>query len=290
MATNVPAVETGRTLEGVTAAVVGQERNSAQADVRRLQLLAKEKGEQEMFKAEMAEKLDDKQPNFPEIYSVLSNIPDATRRTELQNKAKLLQEIVEKKAAGTILAGATPDAHVQFLGKVAAGMPGMVAAIAKETGQTITSTKTLLENGNFNRASAVGKIIDAHLHNESFLTKLRSDIGGIEQTENQIGFSAEIATLDADIKARETNLKTEREVFTNSNGTGIVDIVQNLMTTNPSKFNQVKTYASSFKDYQNRLKSDILAGFGLDRPSGLKQGDIVQYQTDALAAIRSIAT
>lgn len=257
MTANAPAVEVGpRTLEGVTAAVVGRERASAQATVRALQTLVQTKGEQELFKAEAEEKLDEKQPNFTEIEATLNTIPNANRRGELKTRANLMQEIVERRNPGTIEVGATPDVHVQMVSRVAANMPGLVAAISKETGLPILNIQTLLNNANMTRGSAVGRILDRLSHDPNFVKVLRNNVALVEQPADAIGLNEQILASEDQINSKQRSIDTERSIYTNAAGTGSYDSIDNLKRANPAAFNILKAQVDTYNQKQNAIKTN----------------------------------
>lgn len=265
MTANAPAVEVGpRTLEGVTAAVVGRERASAQATVRALQTLVQAKGEQELFKAEAEEKLDEKQPNFTEIEATLNTIPNVNRRNELRTRANLMQEIVERRNPGTIEAGATPDAHIQMVSKVAANMPGLVAAISKETGLPILNIQTLLNNANMTRGSAVGRILDRLSHDPNFVKVLRTNVALVEQPEEAVGLNEQIRATEDQINSKQRSIDTERSIYTNAAGTGSYDSIDNLKRANPAAFNILKSQVDTYNQKQTSIKNNTtLSALGI---------------------------
>jgi len=251
-----PTVESPQVkLEHVTASVVGRERTSRQVDIQKLQKIWEKKGAEDLFAAEAEEKIDEKQPNFPEIHSVLDSIVDPRRKAALKTKANLMQEIVEGAVPGTIEVGATPDAHVQYVAKVAATMPGMVAAVAKELGVSVAVAKARLEKPALTKTSDVGKLIEGRiLKDEKFVTLLRKSIGeNLDKPDDLVELDEKISSNEAKVASDQRKINTERSIYTNAAHTGSYDKMETLRLANPGTFDALKINVNRYTAAVNTL-------------------------------------
>ncbi len=254
-ATNSEPVEAApRGLEQVTTAVVGRERASRQATIQKLQKIWDKQGEQALFEREAEENLkEDKQPNFQEIHSVLDNISDPRRKAALKSKANLLQEMVEGADPGTVEPGATPDAHVQQVARVASTMPGLVAALARETGGSIATVKRALEQPNFSRSSPLGKLVERFLKDEKFTAILRKNIAeNLDKPEDLISLDEIITSTDAKVVSDQKSVDSERNSYTNAAHTGSFDRIDDLKRNNPTVYNSLMV---NIAQYDTAIKS-----------------------------------
>lgn len=262
-------------LEHVTTSVVGREKTSRQLDVQKLQKIWEKKGEAELFAAEAEEKIDEKQPNFPEIFSVLDNVADAARKAELQTKAKLMQEIVEGKDADSLVGSGSPDIHVRAAAEVMSKMPGMVASIAKELGMSIEQAKRQLELSTLSRASNVGKIIEGRiLKDEKFISMLRKNIGeNLSKPDDLVELDEKITSNEAKVTSDQRKINTERGVYTNAAHTGSYDKMEALRLANPGQFDALKTNVARYANAVNVLtQSATLRTVGIS-PTINSQGE-----------------
>lgn len=240
-------------LEHVTAAIVGREKASRQADIQKLQKIWEKKGEAEMFAAEGEEPIGEKQPNFPEIFSVLDNVADTNRKQILKDKATIMQEIVEKKTP------LSADAHVKAIADVIVTMPGMVVSIAKETGLTIEQVKTQIEQPNFSRTSPIGKIIEGRiLKDEKFMQMLRKNIGeNLEKPDTLVQLDEEIRSKQSTYDSTKANIDSQRSLYKN-NGAGSFDKIDAIRSTTPAAFNDLKAKVDLFNNATLSLSNNSI--------------------------------
>lgn len=287
-----PTVESPQVkLEHVTASVVGREKSSRQVDIQKLQKIWEKKGAEDLFAAEAEEKIDEKQPNFPEIHSVLDSIADPRRKAALKTKANLMQEIVEGAAPGTVEVGATPDAHVQYVAKVAATMPGMVAAVAKELGVSVAVAKARLESPGLTKASDVGKLIEGRiLKDEKFVALLRKSIGeNLDKPDDLVELEEKITSGEAKVTSEQRKIDAERGAYTNAAGTGSFDKIGRLRVANVGQFNALKSDVASFATSIEALEqSEAVKKYGLSTSIN-SQADAITFQSKIDRALNRLS-
>lgn len=190
------------------AAAVLRDGTSGQADVLALQNIKTTEGAKDLFKREAVPDEHKKEPNFTEINATLVKLNPP--RPDLATISARLQEIIEGNppAAGA-LGGA--DAHMLLVGKIAANMPGIVAAISKETGHTTNDVKTRL------RGNLLGMktILDRLLKDKEFVGKLADNVAKLEYSEEMVDADGKFTALEDKITNAEASYNSEKWKYTN---------------------------------------------------------------------------
>lgn len=254
------------------AAAVLREAPSVRADVAALQALKATEGAKTMFQREAVPSDTEKKPDFNEIRTELARFNPP--RPDLQQKADRLQEIIEKRAPA---AGAPngPDAHLKMIGEVAANMPGMVAAIAKETGLSPAVVKARLQ-GNLNGMRPLLRRLQA---DEAFIGQLSKDVANIEFSDEMADMYAKLTSLEDKITSKDTELNRQKWVYTSAGaplGTppGAIEWWNGLSAADQASLKaDVPTMARLFGNLNN-------SALGPLQRTSISAAEIVGYQTD----------
>ncbi|PIY80836.1 MAG: hypothetical protein COY80_00845, partial [Candidatus Pacebacteria bacterium CG_4_10_14_0_8_um_filter_42_14] len=274
-------------IEHMTAATLGRDRDSRLVGVKKLQDVWKKRGDEELFKQEAEENIDEKQPNFRETKQVLTslvNSPDLNvqrRGQELTTKINLLQEVAEKRNPGDVEPNALADAHIQLVGRAVAEIPAMVSAIATESGLSIASVKRNLEQGTVPPNSKAARMLESIIKNDRFLSILNKDIGSIEYTEELVGLEADISSRDQQIISKQRSINGDRSIYTNQQGTGGYDIIARLQNNlnNIQGYTSLQRSAAEYTRLQGSFNNNTLQQNQLGRTQ-LTSADVPQYQND----------
>ncbi|MFA5136991.1 MAG: hypothetical protein WC489_06420 [Patescibacteria group bacterium] len=270
-----------RAVEHVTAATVGREARSRQADVAQLQDIRSRLGSEDLFAQMAEEKMDEKQPNFDAIDRAVLQMGDPIRQADIQRQTQLLHEIVDRKAPGTYAAGVMPDAHVKYLGKVIATSPGMVAAIAKEFGAPLATVRSVLERGAYPGGGPLASIIQRYLSDENFVLALRKNVAEhVIVSDDLATLTEQIDSTQNKIASKQRSIDTERSIYTNAAGTGSYDRIETMKRARPADFNTLKTNVDDFNRLQGSFKTAGLQAVGLDRNGLTNDAEAVQFQGD----------
>ncbi len=188
------------------AAAVMREAPSTKADVAALQAIKATEGAKNVFQREAVPADTEKKPNFPEINATLAKFNPP--RPDLLATSASLQEIIE----GRPPAAGGPDAHIKLIGSVAANMPGMVAAISKETGLTPAVVKARLRTN----LTGLKPILRRLQQDEAFIGNLSKNVANIEYTEEMSDMDARLASLDNKITTTEADINKRKLEYTNA--------------------------------------------------------------------------
>lgn len=248
------------------AAAVMREAPSTKADVAALQAIKASEGAKNVFQREAVPSDTEKKPNFPEINATLAKFNPP--RPDLVTTSTNLQEIIE----GRPPAAGGPDAHIKLIGAVAANMPGMVAAISKETGLTPAVVKARLRTN----LTGMKPILRRLQQDEAFIGNLSKNVANIEYTEEMVDMDAKYEALDKKVTVTQTDIDTRKKVYTNPGGVppGAREWWAGLAPgTQTGLRNEVRTYKSAMTVLNN-------SNLGALARSSITPAEVGNYQTD----------
>src|SRR3989338_7643836 len=183
---------------------------SIDAEVRAMRNLKTKKDGETVFQHEIEVPKDDiKEPNFRELNeialevdAVVNPVTHESRQTLVIKKLEDLKNIITKETPLT-------TRQLQYVGEIAADIPGIVKSVAKDTGRTEAQVKSDLKTA----AASVTGILTELCNSRPFIEVLSANIGAIEVSKEMIEKKGQIKSLKEKTDREKADIDNTRKIY-----------------------------------------------------------------------------
>jgi hypothetical protein len=257
------------------------DRTSLDREVRAMQNLRNKKDGQAVFEKEIEiPSADLKEPNFKELSDIALEVDNTVNPRTNESRQSLLQKKIEDLQ--NIITKETPlsPRQLQYVGGIAADIPGVVKSIAKDTGRTEAQVKADLKAA----APSVSGILTELAESRDFVNLLRKNVGDIEPSKEMMERKGKIDSLSTKTTRKRAEIDTTRKLYDDPvNNTGVKQWfeVQNNAAQQAQIINNVKDYNSQIALINNGQLGPL-------QRSAIAPADIQAYQGQLDAEIANL--